>query len=63
MEVKRIGDFIAALPEDTRVVVVIQRGMSRTVLRTDEVSCGTHPCWTEAVWDGMTDAMREDGVT
>ncbi len=58
MEVKQIGDFIAKLPDDTRVVAVIQRGRTQTVLRTDDLVCGENPSWPKAVWDGMDDALK-----
>ena len=61
MEVKEISNFIEKLPEDTRVVAVIQRGRARTVLRTDDLDCGEHyPCWPQAVWNGMDDALKND---
>ncbi len=59
---KQMAKFVAGVPEDAAVVVVVQRGGKFVFLSTDDMSNPAdvgheYPNWPETVWEGMHDAM------
>ncbi len=51
--VREIAAFANGLPEDARVVLVVQRGPRHLILRTDSLETPGQPSWPRAVWDGI----------
>ncbi len=62
--IKEMADFCSKLPEDTRAVLVVQRGQQPQALRTEELDLVVGepwPNWPRAVWHGICGGDDGDG--